>query len=501
MANRSIWAAVLVLTGCFTGRPGLDPDLGVVVDGAVAGDAESGDLGFDSEIADGAAPLDGASGDGASGDGALERDAAEPLDGRVDGGAPDAGVGARSSLCVGVEASPVPAAATPTSVDLLDEVFVMAPEPTVVDLNCDGRDDLLVAVPARGTVYILYGSPGGLFAGRTLPLVVGEPVRTAVADFNGQPGPELVVLGQDRTRWKVWAYDVVAGVPVPLAEREITEIYIVPPGDTPLILQPAQLDRDAPSELVVGSLAHLRPWRLEWTPAGVALSTIDPELPPRAGRNGHNSSKIYPVPAADGGPDGLLGVEENGVVYWTHDGAGYLLDSSEFWEGPPNRNLRDFAVLDVDAQGFPTPIGTHLRDGIDAEAIQPLPGRGPMGQTLFRRLPIPEMTVSQMDGVLDGIEVARFRGGPAPEVLLLDRRAEDPPSILAVLTDVTAFEGRLGPVGGVFEYRFPDGLMPDGLVLGDFDGDGGREAIVYDFDRALRCLRLSPEAPPVTPCD
>jgi hypothetical protein len=50
-----------------------------------------------------------------------------------------------------------------------------------------------------------------------------------------------------------------------------------------------------------------------------------------------------------------------------------------------------------------------------------------------------------------------------------------------------------------------DGFSPDGIFWGDFDGNAGAEALIFDDGRGLLCVRPDPGggggAPRVRPCE
>ncbi len=232
----------------------------------------------------------------------------------------------------------------------------------VADLNGDGRPDLVVANYQDGTLSVLLnttpkGAVAPSFAVQQTFHVGAGPRSVAVADFNGDGRPDLVVANFSDNSLSL----LLNTTPAKAADANFAPQLKLPGGTGPKSVAAADLNGDGRADLVIADISSNNLALLvNTTAAGAATPEFAaPSLLP-AGR--HPGAVTVADLNGDGRPDLVLSNESDGTV-------SVLLNTSAAGAAAPSfAARRDFAageevcwtaVADIDGDGRPDIVAAN----------------------------------------------------------------------------------------------------------------------------------------------
>lgn len=208
----------------------------------------------------------------------------------------------------------------------------------IVDLDGDSLPDAILANRhgrSAGPSYLCFGVAGGRFASACTPLPPGSATSIAVADFNGDQAPDLVVPHRDGGQGFVYLNDGRGG----FAQRR----PFGPPDAEMRSAEPADMDGDGRLDLVVID-ERTGPAILH----GRADGSFGAAVPLGAG-----GATPYAIAVADldrnGRPDVIVGFVRARPIVHFNDAPG-TLTAVPF--GDDEGTAYGFAVADIDEDGL-----------------------------------------------------------------------------------------------------------------------------------------------------
>jgi len=232
----------------------------------------------------------------------------------------------------------------------------------VADLNGDGRPDLIVANYQDGTVSVLLnttpkGAAAPSFAPQQTFHVGAGPRAVAVADFNGDGRPDLVVANFSDNSLSL----LLNTTPARAAEASFAAQQKLPGGTGPKSVAAVDLNGDGRPDLAIADISSNNLALLfNTTPAGVATPDFAAPVLLPAGR--HPGAVTVADLNGDGRPDLVLSNESDGTV-------SVLLNTTARGAAAPSfAARRDFAageevcwtaVADLDGDGRPDIVAAN----------------------------------------------------------------------------------------------------------------------------------------------
>jgi hypothetical protein len=443
--------------------------------------------------------------------------------------APDLGVIA-PGLCGGL--GPLPRRVTPdaTRADYLAGFADLPPGDArslphhfgrvMADFDCDGRQDLLLTRRSSDRFTLLYGAPYAdglpLAAGRLdVVLPAGFTAYTATAaDLDADSMPELLILARSA--------GVIGGLRL-LAYRVHPELggFIDPPLVADISAgfnQPATIDPEFGGPFPIGVVRGLpgaRPTLVQITLAEASLFPL-PAMDTQAAWDGVVARRLVPdllqgrsftaaqwpiaLPRPDGGED-LIVAEDTPGHRFRQDALGW----QTLWTGPLSAQTRRIFVP-VQADEDPeVEYVSAFQHGSGVGSLADLLDPRPPGEGVpFDALPIVAEGVFSQTSAWFSAAALDVDGNGRPE-MLFGGQAQAGPG-LWFLPDVAwrAASDAVVP-NRPTALRVLEGFSPDGIFWGDFDGDAGAEALIFDDGRGLLCVRPDPVAgggaPGIRPCE
>jgi hypothetical protein len=361
----------------------------------------------------------------------------------------------------------------------------------VVDLDCDGLDEIVLLVRAQGLdapsqgIYILVGATGEAVF---VPTGADAPGGLIAEDLGGDAHLDLLVVtgrdtvGDPRVNEEAWLVALEGGPGFAftrVGERFLnTHTPDVGTGEfSRAWLTTLELDGDPARELMFNLPRHLYTAELAWGTAG--LLTADPvELGGEVWNGGEMVA--FPSPGHPGLDDLVLN-NLVGIVYYRNPADGSVWttfhDEQPVVSAGGFRDTRIFVQLDGD--GIPDAVGAS-QSATD------------LGAGVVRITPTGRGFFSLTDPIDDEVEsvgdtaVGRFDPGSLADLALLDGDE------LVVRADLTLFGGevRTQPARR-FTFATP---APDFLVVGHFVRGGGQEIVGVSFAGARQCVVVSATA-------
>ena len=385
----------------------------------------------------------------------------------------------------------------------------------MADFDCDGRQDVLLTRRGAAQMTLLRGGPlvDGLplLPGRLeVPLPGGytSAYTATAADLNRDAVPELLVLARNdglvgHLRVLVYPVDPATGAfsATPLVAdlsrgfNAPNEINPDAGGPFPLSVVRARA-ADRPS-IVLTTQAEVSIFPLpaldapaEW--ARVRATRLIAE--PAAGRAFSAAQAALPWPRPDGGED-LVVAEAVAGHRFRSDGFGW----SSLWEGALSATThRIFVPIPADADAAPAWLAAFQHGNGDAAIADVLAPAAAEGGAPYEVRPL------RADGVFSDSSAwyaaAATQADPGTPFDILFSGPAGGGHGLWLVPDVTwdAVDRALRPTRPTTVRVFGD-FAPHHIFWGDFDGEPGPEAVLFDDATGLRCLRAALSAPGVAP--
>lgn len=375
------------------------------------------------------------------------------------------------AICVGV---PGAAGATPpafapyTAVSAVNEAWAVA----IADFDGDGRKDLVLATrfsfdpPNSYKLFVHFQNPDGTLAA---PLILdgGNGSSVAAGDVNGDGLPDLVTTVDDGI-----------GVHYGLGGRQFGSIVKFPTTTVPALVQVADLNGDGHQDIVAIAWAASNLAVLYQTPGG----NLAPAAYVPAPSSGWNDLKV-----ADMNGDGRLDVvisseqappgQQTVILLQRADGTfdaprfpGYVFGFFAPW---------GIGLIDVDGDGTTDIVATQAWNTPQARLI--LLFNNALSFTATALVPsydvpepiqigdvnldgLPDVVVAHGGWLRTGVYTRRVGGGLDPEVL--------------------------------FEIPYASHYGPQGIAIGDLNGDGRPDLAIADTNTGLIVLYNTTPFPP-----
>ena len=361
-----------------------------------------------------------------------------------------------------------------------------------VDLDCDGRDELILLVRADGIdqprqgVYVIVTATGDAVF---LATGADRPHAVLVEDLGGDAHLDLLVLagrdtdGDPRVNElaRLLAFEGQAGLGfTPIGAIDLPGNAPAPAGDfSTLWVTSLDLDGDAARDLMIALprtllVAELAAWGdaaiLDGAPAQVGGLTWS-----------GGQMVAFPSPGQPGFDDLVLNNRLE-VHYFRNPGDGSRWTGSQDAQPIPFQggflDTRVFVHMDTD--GIPEAVGaskfTQGAQGGMARITNTGKGLHLLADSLD----------DEVENVTDTLAAALDPGTP-PDLAVLDKRAAE--ARLVVRPDLGRFGSDL-TTGPARTYVF-QGILPDTLIDGDFVPGGGREIVALSYAGARQCLVIS----------
>lgn len=395
---------------------------------------------------------------------------------------------------------------------------VFAPTPAglrpgaVADLNCDGRDDLLLLNIPRTSqsqgVYVMLGRPQGVGSVHDgfLPTGSAEPYHVMASDFTADGRLDLLVLAgedsggtPDNDRAVLFAFEASGAGPASFTARGRVELTpagfpnFAPSYYLPCHLARAQLDDDPALELVITDYDGIVTAEVT-SFAPLALADVREVPVPVAAIGGANwnALQVQPIPSrlAPGRQD--LIVQTQWVTIILANGSGGLaLVGSSFV--PSTADSPGFGggmyFLNLDGGDMPDVFGVG-GDGAGAVLLE----SGQATRVDWRFLA--SSSLGLPDRKVDWSGVGPLGGDARADLVLLDRdEMAGGPARLLLLTDlgVVLSPPSVGAQAALSRsFAAPQPLRPDTVIVGDFDGVPPAEVVAIDGQTpAITCVRVA----------
>jgi elongation factor P hydroxylase len=341
----------------------------------------------------------------------------------------------------------------------------------VGDLNGDGKSDLVVANRDSNTVSVLLNTTA---AGATTPTFAPKvdfaagsfPNSVAVADLNGDGKPDLVVANLTANSVSVLLNTTAPGAAAPSFAPKVDFAA----GAYPHSVTVADLNGDGKPDLVVANLnANSVSVLLNTTAPGAAAPSFAPKVDFAAG--------AYPYSVAvadlngDGKPDLVVAnLNVSVLLNTTVIGAATIVPdfppAAVFATGAVPVSV---AVGDLNGDGKPDIVVSNISRGTGGNTISVLlnttmPGAATPSFT-------PHVDFAGGDEPLS-VAIADLNGDGRPDIAVVDYQTQS----VGVLINQTA-PGASTPSFAPL-VNFAVGPGPDGLAIGDLNGDGKPDLVV-----------------------
>ena len=384
----------------------------------------------------------------------------------------------------------------------------------VADLNCDGKDDLVLLARADDApseagqgVYILFGRAAGFGQVYDARVVTGalEPHAVVLRQLGGDERLDALVYAArdddgdpaDNESVHLAAYEGGPGGFTARGQRQLTTVDALPTpyfqDSSAAFLEPADLDGDDAVNLVLSSgttlsLLELAPWG---SPDPVAEESAVEDLGWFGG-----PLRVYPRPGGSG--DDLVVCNLYDVRQCRHKAASLGLTCSA--EASVNDvlpgGIAPYGVFtDLSGDGVPDVIGGS---GVDDSVGLVGARMGPSEATVLTWAVDGQSTPRPPVDRVAWSVVANFDGGAAPELVVLDNgQADERSTEIVVYSDLRLSGDTITAAGATRCHTFAEPVAtPDFLVDGDFDGDGRRDLVAFDFDGSFVVLDLAADTAP-----
>jgi Bacterial Ig-like domain (group 3)/FG-GAP-like repeat len=182
---------------------------------------------------------------------------------------------------------------------VITEIAGDASSLAVVDVNRDGKPDLLVTIPSSGDVAVLLGNGDGTFQS-AVSYATGGPSATwvSVSDLNGDGKPDLVVGNQWQTQNALNTLGVLLGNGDGTFQPAVS--YVLNGGPSPIAISLGDLNGDGKPDIIVS----------EGVPAGGFLGPASVDVLLGNGDGTFKSAVTYN--AGGRGPGGVVLADVNG---------------------------------------------------------------------------------------------------------------------------------------------------------------------------------------------
>ncbi len=385
-----------------------------------------------------------------------------------------------------------------------DELPLLMRDAQVVDLNGDGRDDLVFNnVHADETAWglvVAMGHEGGALDGyHAFVSTEVQPLGLAVKDVVGSSAPDLLVLGPDDQAGGVaLVFETLdADAPsfaTPLRhEVEIDDFpYHADGVSNPANITAAEVTGDGVIDLIVADFNHvtvLEP--ANWSSDGLAQASHR-NLTLEDGVQFNHVSAVFVVDHPISAARYLVVKQQTSAVsFLVHEGVGVATSGTTAGTDDFGGLYRS-TLADVDQDGVTDVIGyDHAKvrvhrldppDGFSVVDWDEPEGRG--GPDHYEDIALADLTG---EGSLDA-------------VLAINREGLGSDSSVRVLRNLYVDGDVLHDTGAHVDAAMPPGFHPDGVRLGDFDGDGAIELLALRRTGESVCLRWDEMDKGLVPC-
>ena len=386
-----------------------------------------------------------------------------------------------------------------------DSLPLLIRDVIVVDLNSDGRDDLVLSnvhadAAAWGLIVILGHTGGVLDAYHELVPSSVQPLGVGVGQALGSSAPDLLVLGPDaQAGGLALVYETLdPGAPTFAAplEHEVEGDgfpFTSGPLNNPAHIVAAEVTGDGVPDLLVGDFDRVTVVEPSaWTAPGLATAAQRHLTFEDSVKFDHVSRVLvidHPVTG-----DRLVVVKQltSAVSFEVHEGVGVATVGTTAATSS-YLGLHRSTPADVDGDGVTDLIGFDYAD-VRVHKLDPPDG--------FAVVDWNEPVGRIGPGHYQDITTGDVTGEGSLDVVLLDNNeGQGSDSVLRLLRDVYIADGVLHDTGAHVNHALLPGFHPDLVRIGDFDGDGATEVIALDRAGASACVRWDGSDKALKPCD
>lgn len=399
----------------------------------------------------------------------------------------------------------VPAGAGLTLSSANFEVHLRLPR-LVADVNCDGRDDVLISnhgtqLNERGVIVFLGRDQGfgvnydQFLSSRIDPMLGVDPHAIAVErGVSGDNFFDLLILGNDtgpsaQNRILLSVYrgqsnpaELFGGGRLTKTFTETSEQLIG--GDRnaaqPVFLASANFDGDAYPDLVAGDLTKVfvlaasRSW-------DSSFNVLTARAYVRSGAPWENAIGATPVFWSRAAVQDFLVASSYDVTYVENDGLGGFDETPPRWMVPAP-GYRNLAAIDLDGSGRPDVAGV-AGDRVSVIRINHDAAGAPLGADV---LPF-GTALPFMDATADDLIAVDLDRENTPEIVVLDIESAPSVSRLYVIEDPRLEQSTVTSTRTVNQAI--SGFDPIFVTAADTNGDNLPEIWLWAVDGATRCYR------------
>ncbi|MFN3198998.1 MAG: hypothetical protein ACE366_11425 [Bradymonadia bacterium] len=313
--------------------------------------------------------------------------------------------------------------------------------PTVIDLNCDGYDDVVLPIPTAGAVDIWYGSAEGLGArGGTLDLGLDpteRPYAVHVADHDpATPGYELLVQVLDDVETRRWALvgarHTGEGRHGRVGRHDL-DVFVDDLPFQDFHLTTGDVDGVPPLDVVVGrDEAVFSVGNLDWSAgeAGFALATQAPVQLFTDDSGVRPIFSAFLTPYAAPALQMVVVSDSTLIEYHYNEDERALLHSGLFGLDSEQRTVSTGGFADIDGDGQPEVLSVGSRAEGDLWIAQRTTTEDPPRDWQGYLMPTLDLANGFNDGRLDGLTVGNLYGDDTPDLIILDRPSQQDPEQL-----------------------------------------------------------------------